>query len=84
MALDVDEFVSIHHHLLHRRIGEQLLERAESDRLAQDQLAEAVPRGPLEDGDVFVHHATHDLRQRPQRSRPRRSLGPPALDQAAP
>src|SRR5262249_57102864 len=48
-ALDVDAIVPVHHHLLDRRVGEQLLERAEADRLAQDQLDETCSRRPLEE-----------------------------------
>ena len=83
-ALDVDQVVAVHHHLLHRRIGEQLLERAESDRLAQDQLAEAVTGGGLEDGRVLIHQLPYRLRQRAETRGAGGGLGAPALDQAAP
>jgi hypothetical protein len=83
-ALDVDQVVAIHHHLLHRRIRKQLLERAESDRLAQDQLAEAVTGGGLEDGSVLIHQLPYRLRQRRERSRSGCGLGAAALDQAVP
>ena len=52
--LDVDLLVPIHHHLLDRGIGEQLLERPEADRLAEDQLDQAVAGRWSEDRRVLI------------------------------
>ena len=83
-ALDIDPVVPVHHHLLDRRISEQLLERPEAYCLSEDQLAEALACEGLEDGRVLVHQIADRLRQRTEIRGAGGGLGAPALDQAAP
>jgi len=73
--------VAVHHHLLDRRVGEQFLQRSEADGLAQDQLAEACPRGRLEDRGVAVDELADRFGQRVE-PLSRGGLRAPALDQA--
>jgi hypothetical protein len=73
--------VAIHHHLLDRGVGEQLLERAEADRLTQDQLAEPSTGSGLEDRRVRVDQLTDRRRQRHRIGLPRGGLGATAFDQ---
>jgi hypothetical protein len=82
--LDVDALVAVHHHLLHLRVGEQLLERTEPDGLAEDQLTETLAGRGLEDRGVFVHQLANGLRQRAQPSATGGGLRPAPLQQAPP
>ena len=82
-AFHVDAVVSIHHHLLNCGVGEQLLQGAQADRLAKDQLAEASTGGGLEDRSVVVDQLAHRVGQGAQLAS-RSRLRAAALDQAAP
>ena len=83
-ALDVDLVGAVDHHLVDRGVREQLLERAEADRVAQDQLADPGAARLREHRGVIVdqlrHRALEVVAARPPRGR----LGPAALDQAPP
>jgi O-acetyl-ADP-ribose deacetylase len=82
-ALDVDAIVPIHHHLLHARVGEQFLQRAETDGLSQNQLAKAAPGGGLENRGILLDEVADDLGKGTQLA-PGRRLRSTPLDETAP
>ena len=82
-AFHVDAVVPVHHHLLDCGVGEQLLQGAQADRLAKDQLSEASTGGGLEDRSVSVDQLADRVGQGAQLAS-RSRLRAAALDQAAP
>ena len=82
--LDVDLVGPVHHHLSDGGVGEHLLERAEADRVPQDQLADPGAAILREHRGMVVddlrHRALELVAARPSRGR----LGATALDQALP
>ena len=57
--LDVDRVVTVDHHLLDLRIGEQLLERPEADGVAEDQLGDLLAPGVREHRGRLVDQLAH-------------------------
>jgi hypothetical protein len=76
--------VAVDHQLLDLGVGEQLLERAEPDGVAQDQLADLLPARLGEDRRRLVDQLAHRRLEVDRRRVPCRSLGAPTLDQAHP
>ena len=58
-ALDEDRAGAVDHHLLHRGVREQLLERPEADRVAKDQLAKLRPALVGEDRRLALDELRH-------------------------
>ena len=81
-ALDVDLAGPIDHHLGDRGVREHLLERAEADRVPQDQLADAGTAPLREHRGVIVHYLRHRALEVVAAHPPRGRLGTAALDQA--
>ena len=82
-ALDVDVVGPVDHHLLDRRVGQQLLQRPEADRVAQDQLADLLaPASESAAAWSSTSSATAASRLLAARA-PCGRLGAPALEQAA-
>jgi hypothetical protein len=76
--------MAVDHHLLDGRICQQLLEGPKPHGLAEDQLAEALPRGRLENRRVLVHELPDRLRKWPKRSAAGGGLCAAAIDEAPP
>ena len=58
-ALDVDRLVAVDHHLLDLGIREQLLQRAEPDGVAKDQIDDLLAPSPREDRGRVVDELAH-------------------------
>ena len=69
-ALDVDRVVAVDHHLLDLGIGEQLLERAEADRVAQDQLGDLLAPRRREHRGRLVDELAHGRLELGRRASP--------------
>ena len=81
--LDIDRVRPVHHHLLDLGIGEKLLERPETDRIAQDQVADLRSARPREHRGGLVDQFGHRRLDATTLDAARR-LGAPALDQPQP
>ena len=79
-ALDVDVVVSVHHQLLDLSVGKQLLERAEADRVAQDQVDDPLAPGAREHAGSVVDEIAHGGLE----PDPLRRLGAAALHEPQP
>ena len=83
-ALDVDVVGPVDHHLLDRRVGEQLLERPKADRVAQDQLPDLLaPAPPRATAACSSTSSATAASSSSPLGRPGGGLGAPALQQAA-
>ena len=76
--------MAVDHHLLDRGVGEQLLERPEPDRVAQDQLAKLAPALVGEDRRLVVDQLAQPRSARSPRARSGGRLGAAALDEPPP
>ncbi len=75
--------MAVHHHLLDLVVGEQLLERAEADGVAEDQLGDLPAALGREDPRRLLDQGA-DRRLEPRRRLAGERLGVAALDQAQP